>query len=103
MKLFACDVWSEKLATRIAYVSLLARIQSAAAMTSRVIAVPVSSTQREEPPPFAGEAPSFTRSGDQRPSMRRLLGPGGLSPAGRVPGGGCPGGLSPARSVPGGG
>src|SRR6188474_2976853 len=72
-------------------------------------------SQREEPPPFAGEAPNFTRSGDQRSQGAKsvLRGPGGGCPAGRVParrgpGGGCPagsvpGGRRPARLVPGGG
>src|SRR6188474_840056 len=72
-------------------------------------------SEREEPPPFAGEAPNFTRSGDQRPGGAKpvLRSPGGGCPAGRVPtrrgpGGGCPagsvpGGRRPARLVPGGG
>jgi hypothetical protein len=37
------EEWSEKFATRIPYVSLFLRIQSAAAMTSLVMAMPLSS------------------------------------------------------------
>ena len=40
LKLFATDEWSEKFATRIPYFPLFARIQSAAAMTSLVLAIP---------------------------------------------------------------
>ena len=40
MKLFATEECSEKLATLMPYCALLARIQSAAAMTSLVRAIP---------------------------------------------------------------
>jgi hypothetical protein len=58
MKLLGCEEWSEKLATLIPYLSLLARIQSAAAITSRVIAMPLSSMTSSETSLELGAAPA---------------------------------------------
>ena len=59
MKLFATDECSEKLATRIPYFDLFARIQSAAAMTSLVSAMPWSSMTSIETSFAVGAAPDF--------------------------------------------
>ena len=71
MKLLATDECSEKFATRIPYLSLLARIQSAAAMTSLVFADPLVVHHVEETSFAVGAAPVFgrpwrlLRSGDE--------------------------------------
>ena len=57
MKLFAVDECSEKFATRIPYFALLARIQSAAAMTSLVFAMPWSSITSRDTSFALGAAP----------------------------------------------
>ena len=57
MKLLATDECSEKFATRIPYFALLARIQSAAAMTSLVFAIPWSSITSSETIFAVGAAP----------------------------------------------
>ena len=59
MKLFATDEWSEKFATRMPYFALLARIQSAAAMTSLVFAMPLSSMTSSETIFAVGAAPAL--------------------------------------------
>ena len=58
MKLFGCEECSEKFATRMPYVSLFCRIQSAAPMTSRVMAMPLSSMTSIETSFEAGAAPA---------------------------------------------
>ena len=62
MKLFAREECSEKLATLIPYCALLARIQSAAAMTSLVRAMPWSSMTSIETSFAVGAAPSLPAS-----------------------------------------
>ena len=58
MKLLELDACSEKFATLMLYLSLFARIHCAAAITSLVRAVPVSSMTSSETMFELGEAPA---------------------------------------------
>lgn len=58
MKLLGVAEWSEKFATRMSYAFLFARIHSAAAMTSLVRAMPVSSMTSIETSFAASAAPA---------------------------------------------